>query len=103
MDREDPRDDGNSAQRLSLGCREPELRGRFLPCGSSVAAEVGILRLIPRRESILKHSGNSNFVMRKEGTDGEPFCGDVAVGGGGRPPERSGWRLPGPCPAIFSP
>src|SRR5229473_6351826 len=73
VDFEDPRDDGNSAQGIPVDCREPELRGSFLRRGSSVAAEVGIFRLLPRRENILKHSGNSNFVMRKAGTDGEPF------------------------------
>jgi hypothetical protein len=74
MDFEDSRDDGDFAQGISVDCGATELRGGILPCGSSVAADVGILRLIPKSENILNHSGHSNFVMRKAGTDGQPIC-----------------------------
>src|SRR5882762_10949166 len=57
MDFEDSRDDGDFAQGISVDCGATELRGGILPCGSSVAADVGILRLIPKSENILNHSG----------------------------------------------
>jgi hypothetical protein len=81
VDLEDPRDDGNLAQRVPAGCGKPQLRRGVVSGGPSAATEVGILRLIRKRKNILKYSGHWNFVIRKAGTDGEPICGHVAMAG----------------------
>src|SRR5260370_29259039 len=70
-------DDGGSAQRIPVGCRESQLCRGFLSSGSTVAPAVRILKKHIEKKKYLNHSGHSNFAMRKAGTDGEPVCLDV--------------------------
>src|SRR6267378_677263 len=67
-------DDGGSAQRIPVGCRESQLCRGFLSSGSTVAPAVRILKKHIEKKKYLNHSGHSNFAVRKAGTDGEPFC-----------------------------
>src|SRR5258708_15080794 len=86
-------DDGGSAQRIPVGCRESQLCRGFLSSGSTRAPAVRILNKHIAYDDYINHSGHSNFAVRKAGNDGAPFCCDVEGGGGRIVPMFMGLRV----------